>query len=93
METKMNLKLFAVTIMFCIFAVQTVRYTLISRRASGYLLKDCLGFFVARISKYWRLPIRSYYLTLRDKLSTVCSVYGNRFFIAYHITLNANSYE
>lgn len=43
--------------------------------------------------EYWRLPIRSHYFVLRDKVCwTVSSVYGNRFFIAYN-DLNANSHE
>lgn len=49
-----------------------------------------MGIFYARALGYWRLPIRRYLCALRGMLSSVSSVYGNRFLVAYNISLNAN---
>lgn len=54
------------------------------------LLIFYMGIFYARTLGYWRLPIRRYLCALRGMLSSVSSVYGDRFFVAYDISLNAN---
>lgn len=52
-----------------------------------------MGIFYARTLGYWRLSIRRYLDALRGMLSSVSSVYGNRYFVAYNISLNAYRYE
>ncbi|MFK2324795.1 Rha family transcriptional regulator [Bacteroides fragilis] len=77
----------------CIFAVLTVRQTLLLRRAAV----NCsmvIGHFLCSIFKdIRRLSIRSHYcFVLRSKVCwTVSSVYGNRFSVAYN-DLNAYSH-
>jgi len=76
----------------CIFAVLTVRQTLLLRRAAV----NCsmvIGHFLCSIFKdIRRLSIRSHCFVLRSKVCwTVSSVYGNRFSVAYN-DLNAYSH-
>lgn len=75
----------------CMFAVLTVRQTLLLRRAAV----NCsmvIGRFLCPYFRIWRSPIRSHCFVLRSKVCwTVSSVYGDRFFVAYN-DLNANSH-
>ena len=43
--------------------------------------------------RYWRLPIRRFIFALLANTPSVSSVYGNRFFVANNMSLNANRYE
>lgn len=57
------------------------------------LLISYMGYFYARNLRYWRLYIRRYYSLSKWISLSVSSVYGNRFFVAYYISLNAYRYE
>lgn len=77
----------------CIFAVLTVRQTLLLRRAAVNCSMVIGHFLCSILNDIRRLSIRSHCFVLRGKVCwTVSSVYGNRFSVAYN-DLNAYSHE
>lgn len=68
----------------CTFVAVTVRHTLMLRGAAVNCSMEVGHFLCSIVKDIWRLPIRSHYFALRDKVyRTVTSVYGDRFLFAY----------